>query len=137
MGPRPAFPDGAAGPVSTADDQLAFARMLLGKGRYGTERILSRRSVELMTTGQLTPAQRAREFGDARDWDFGVSVVTRRDTLSATPGAYGWDGGYGTSWQSDPAEDLIAILMTQRLQYPAHNPVYQDFWTCAYQSLDR
>src|SRR5260370_18681779 len=51
----PAFPSGAGGLVSTADDYLAFGQMMLNRGKHGTVRILSRPSVEVMTTDQLTP----------------------------------------------------------------------------------
>jgi CubicO group peptidase (beta-lactamase class C family) len=137
----PAFPDGGAGLVSTADDYLAFGRMLLDKGRCGSERILSRLAVETMTTDQLTRAQKAASdsFGDfwtSRGWGFGVSIVTHRDDLSAVPGRFGWDGGYGTAWATDPAEDLVAILMTQRAGFPSSSPSYLDFWTTAYQAID-
>src|SRR5437762_6043490 len=76
----PAFPSGAGGLVSTVDDYLAFGQMLLNKGKHGSERILSRPTVELMTTDQLTPEQRAAAspfLADNRGWGFGVSVVTR------------------------------------------------------------
>jgi CubicO group peptidase (beta-lactamase class C family) len=136
----PAFPSGGGGLVSTAGDYLAFCRMLLAKGRAGGERILSRPSVELMTSNQLTPAQRqggAGILGDGRGWGFGMSVVVRRDDLCASPGRFGWDGGYGTSGHSDPAEDLVGILLTQRLMdSPSGPPVFKDFWTSAYQALD-
>jgi CubicO group peptidase (beta-lactamase class C family) len=136
----PAFPDAGAGLVSTVDDYLAFGQMMLRKGRHGRERILSRLSVEAMTTDQLTPEQKAASpfagWWDNHGWGFGVSMVTRRDDLSAVPGRFGWDGGYGTSWASDPAEDLVAILMTQRAAFPLGSPVYLDFWTLAYQSID-
>ena len=134
----PAFPDGSAGLVSTADDYLAFAQMLLERGRHPGGRILSRPSVELMTSNQLTPAQAqaAGFFGASRGWGFGVSVVTQRDDVWATPGRYGWDGGYGTSWANDPREELSAILMTQRMGFPTASPVYLDFWTSSYQALD-
>jgi CubicO group peptidase (beta-lactamase class C family) len=136
----PAFEDGAAGLVSTIDDYFAFARMLLNHGEHGHERILSRASVALMTTDQLTAAQKtASPFGegwDNRGWGFGVGIVTGRDGLAMTPGAYGWDGGYGTAWQNDPAEELIVLLMAQRAQFPALSPVYLDFWTGAYQAID-
>jgi len=94
-----------------------------------------------MTTDQLTPAQKVasgfpREFWYTRGWGFGMSVVTRRDDISAVPGRYGWDGGYGTSWSSDPAEDMVAILMTQRAGFPQMSPVYLDFWTSVYQAID-
>ena len=134
------FESGGGGLVSTVDDYLAFCRMMLNKGAHGRERILSRPSVELMTTDQLTLEQKAEArifFGDNRGWGFGVAVTTRRDDLSSVPGRFGWDGGYGTSAYSDPAEDMIGILMTQRLMDSPQPPgVYLDFWTSAYQAID-
>ena len=115
----PAFPSGAAGLVSTIDDYLAFGQMLLNKGKHGSERILSRPSVETMTSDQLTREQTAVSgfvpgFFDSHGWGFGMSVVTRRDEAAASIGMFGWDGGLGTSWYSDPKEEMVAILMTQR-----------------------
>jgi CubicO group peptidase (beta-lactamase class C family) len=114
--------------------------MLLAKGRAGRERILSRPTVELMTTDQLTPAQReggAGILGPARGWGFGMAVVVRRDDPCASPGRFGWDGGYGTSGHSDPAEDLVGILLTQRLMDSPGGPsAFKDFWTSAYQAID-
>jgi CubicO group peptidase (beta-lactamase class C family) len=128
----PAFPDGAAGLVSTIDDYLAFGRMMLNKGRHGNQRLLSRPTVETMTTDQLTTAQKAASgffpgYFDSRGWGFGVSMVTRRDEVSSVPGRFGWDGGLGTSWCSDPAEEMVAILMTQRAGFPLSSDVYLDF----------
>lgn len=137
----PAFPDGGAGLVSTATDYLAFGHMMLGGGTHGGQRILSRPSVEAMTTNQLTPEQKARSgffpgYWDNRGWGLGVSIVTGRDDVSAVPGRYGWDGGYGTSWWSDPREGLVGVLMTQRSGFPLLSNVYRDFWTSAYQAID-
>jgi CubicO group peptidase (beta-lactamase class C family) len=137
----PVFPDAGAGLVSTIDDYLAFGRMMLGDGRYGGERILSRPSVQTMTTDQLTAGQKAVSgffpgYFDGRGWGFGVSMITRRDDVAAVPGRYGWDGGYGTSWASDPEEDMVAIFMTQRAGFPALSPAHLDFWTLAYQAID-
>lgn len=137
----PVFPDGGAGLVSTAADYLAFGRMMLDMGTHGAKRILSRLSVEAMTTDQLTNEQKARSgffpgYWDTRGWGFGVSIVTARDGVAAVPGRYGWDGGYGTAWSSDPAEQLVGVLMTQRAGFPAFSNVYLDFWTSAYQSID-
>ncbi|MCQ4083266.1 beta-lactamase family protein [Streptomyces sp. RB6PN25] len=138
----PAFPSGAGGLVSTADDFLAFGRMLLGKGRYGNERILSRLSVEAMTTDQLTPAQKAVSqfvpgFWDSHGWGFGMSVITARDNIWSVPGRYGWDGGLGTSWYADPTEEMTGILMTQCAWTSPEPPVvWLDFWTSAYQAID-
>jgi CubicO group peptidase (beta-lactamase class C family) len=138
----PVFESGAGGLVSTVDDLLAFGRMMLNQGKHENERILSRPSIELMTTDHLTPAQKTASdffpgFWDSHGWGFGVSIVTRRDDLAATPGRYGWDGGYGTSWYVDPKEELIGILMTQRVwDSPSPPGVLLDFWTSAYQAID-
>jgi CubicO group peptidase (beta-lactamase class C family) len=134
----PVFESGAGGLVSTVDDLLAFGEMMLNRGKYGSERILSRRSVEVMTTDQITPEQKALPgFWDSHGWGFGVSIVTRRDDLAATPGRYGWDGGYGTSWYVDPKERLIGTLMTQRVWDASGAPVVLlDFWTSAYGAID-
>ena len=137
----PAFPDGGAGLVSTVDDYLAFGQMMLNKGTYQGRRILSRLSVELMTTDHLTQEQKAvsRFFAgnwDNRGWGFGVGIVTGRDNIWAVPGRFGWDGGFGTSWASDPKEDMVAILMTQRAEFPLFSNIYLDFWTSVYQAID-
>lgn len=111
----PPFPAGTAGLLSTVDDYLAFARMLLDKGVYQGERLLSERSVELMTSNRLTPEQIA-EGGPVlggRGWGLGMAVAVAPDEVSAVPGRYGWDGGSGTSWFNDPNQGLIAIVMTQ------------------------
>jgi CubicO group peptidase (beta-lactamase class C family) len=136
----PVFEAGGGGLVSTVDDYLAFSRMMLNKGKYGGERILSRLSVELMTTDHITLEQKAISgffpgFWDSRGWGFGVSIITRRDDVAGVPGRFGWDGGYGTSGYSDPGEDMVAILMTQSLGTLFSN-VYPDFWTSAYQAID-
>jgi len=138
----PAFPSGAGGLVSTIDDYLAFGQMMLNKGKYGSVRLLSRPSVDTMTTDQLTPAQKAVSgltpgYFDNHGWGFGVSMITRRDDLAASVGRYGWDGGLGTSWCSDPKEDMVGILMTQRAwTSPVPPDVCLDFWTSAYQAID-
>jgi CubicO group peptidase (beta-lactamase class C family) len=136
------FESGAGGLVTTADDYLAFARMMLNQGRHGDARILSRASVALMTTDHITPEQKAASrffegFWDNRGWGFGLAVVTRRDSLSEVPGRFGWDGGYGTSAYMDPANDLVGILMTQRVwDEPKAPAVLTDFWTAAYQAIE-
>ena len=116
--------------------------MMLNMRKHGGARILSRLSVELMTTDQITPEQKAASrffpgFWDSRGWGFGLSIVTRRDDLAGVPGRFGWDGGYGTSGYTDPREELIAIVMTQRLWDSATGPVViSDFWTSVYQAID-
>jgi CubicO group peptidase (beta-lactamase class C family) len=138
----PQFPSGGGGLVSTVDDYLAFADMLRAKGISHGERILSRPSVEFMTADQLTPEQKATSglvpgFFRVHGWGFGVSVVTQRTDVAKSVGTYGWDGGMGTSWYNDPAEDLTMILMTQQAwASPIPPGLFQDFWTATYQAID-
>jgi CubicO group peptidase (beta-lactamase class C family) len=138
----PAFPSGAGGLVSTIDDYLAFGQMMLNMGKYGGERILSRPTVETMTMDHLTPEQKAVSglvpgSFDGFGWGFGVSVVTKREAASGPFGRFGWDGGLGTSWYSDPREDMVTILMTQSAWTSPNPPnVCLDFWTSAYQTID-
>jgi CubicO group peptidase (beta-lactamase class C family) len=109
----PVFPSGSAGLVSTADDFLAFARLLLDRGVHGGTRLLSEQSVASMTTNHLTPEQIA---GGGmllpQGWGYGLAVTVTADEVSG-PGRYGWSGGYGTSWFNDPGEGLIAIVLGQ------------------------
>jgi CubicO group peptidase (beta-lactamase class C family) len=110
----PVFPSGSGGLVSTVDDYVTFARMLLDRGVHGGTRLLSEKSVELMTTNHLTPAQiaRAGRILDGSGWGLGMAVTVAPDEISG-PGRYGWSGGYGTTWFNDPNARLIAIAMTQ------------------------
>ncbi|HEX6617038.1 MAG TPA: serine hydrolase domain-containing protein [Gemmatimonadales bacterium] len=134
----PLFESGAGGLVSTADDLLAFGLMMLM--RRG-ERVLSRPTIELMTTDQLTPAQKAispffPHFWDAHGWGLGLGIVTARDDVADVPGKFGWDGAFGTSLWMDPGEELVGVLLTQRRpEQLALPPVVRDFWTSAYQLI--
>ena len=113
---RPAFYDGAAGLVSTVDDLLAFARMLLRRG----EPVLTADQVREMSRDHLTAPQ--REFGMAflggRGWGLGTSVVLD----GPWAGAIGWDGGLGTSFLVHPERDLAVIVLTQRMFDTAQAP---------------
>jgi CubicO group peptidase (beta-lactamase class C family) len=137
----PVFPNGAAGLVSTVDDYLSFAQTLMDKGTHGKVRILSRPSVELMTTDQLTPDQKSSsgfgpDFFADHGWGFGLYIVTRRTQLGSV-GSYGWNGGMGTLWDSDPREEMITILMTQKgWESPSLAGVFLDFTTGAYAAID-
>jgi CubicO group peptidase (beta-lactamase class C family) len=136
----PVFESGGGGLVSTADDCLAFWRMMLDKGRHGDKRLLARPTVELMTTDQLQPSQRKGAelfFGETRSWGLGLAVTLRRTDPWETPGRFGWDGGFGTSAYADPQEDLIGVLLTQRMMdQPKPPTIFTDFWSGAYQAID-
>ncbi|HET7565823.1 MAG TPA: serine hydrolase domain-containing protein [Gemmatimonadaceae bacterium] len=137
---EPAFESGGGGLVSTLDDYFAFSRMMLNRGRYGREQILSRASVELMTSDQLTPEQRAAAgifFGDFSSWGLGMAVDIARREIFHSPGRYGWTGGFGTTAYIDSAEGMIGILFTQRMMDSPQPPkVMSDFWTLAYGALE-
>lgn len=136
----PGFPSAAGGMVSTADDYLAFARMMLNNGEHEGRRLLSERSVELMTTDHITPEQKAVSpfmpgFWDKRGWGYALSVVHKHEP--GEPRGFGWDGGYGTSCYWDPQTGLIGILLTQRLMdSPVAPPAFVDFWRSAYEALE-
>jgi CubicO group peptidase (beta-lactamase class C family) len=136
----PPFESGGGGLVSTIDDYHTFCRMMLRKGRHGREQILSRAAVELMTSDQVTPEQRAGAeifFGSHSSWGFGMAVDIRRRDLFHTPGRFGWTGGFGTTAYTDPAEDLVGILFTQRMMDSPEPPkVFVDFWTLAYGAME-
>jgi len=129
----PTFSDGAGGLVSTADDLLAFARMLLGGGKP----VLSPAAVAEMTRDQLTPAQKAYgglgpDFFDEVSWGFCTSVVT----AGPRAGAFGWAGGFGATWLADPARDLTVIVLTQRaLEGPESPAVHSELQDAAYAAL--
>lgn len=110
----PEFPSASGGLVSTVDEFLAFARMLLNGGVHGGTRLLSEKSVELMTTNRLTPEQIASggQILGGSGWGLGMAVTVEADEISG-PGRYGWAGGSGTTWFNDPNERLVAIAFTQ------------------------
>jgi CubicO group peptidase (beta-lactamase class C family) len=122
---RPDFPDGAGGLVSTADDLLAFSRMLLAGGAG----VLSADSVRAMTSDQLTPEQKERgglgpRFFEHLSWGFCQAVYP--------DGAFGWNGGFGASWLVKPDEDLTVIVLTQRLfESPEPPSVHVDIQAAA------
>jgi len=142
----PAFPAGAGGLVSTADDYLAFARVLLGKGRSDDVRLLSHQSVALMTSNWLTPEQRKIPFAGFEFWagqgfGLGVSVVDDVARQARSPfgfssaGSFGWPGAWGTWWQADPKEDMVQIFM---IQLPAGDPrtPVRAFQAASYRAID-
>ena len=135
----PAFPSGGGGLVSTVDDYAAFAEMLLAGGTYRGERILSRPTIEAMTTNQLTSEQLAASGPDpdgTLGWGLGLAVQLRRTGPARSVGSYGWDGGLGSTWANDPAEGFAGVLLTNEAwSSPVPPPVVTDFWTCAYAAV--
>lgn len=137
---KPPFESGGGGLVSTIDDYFAFSRMMLNRGRFGHEQILSPAAVELMTSDHLTAEQRAGSdlfFGTHSSWGFGMAVDIGRNQVFHSPGRFGWTGGLGTTAYTDPAAELIGILFTQRMMDSPEPPnVFTDFWTLAYGAME-
>lgn len=109
-GPRVSF-SGGAGLLSTAHDYASFLQMTLNGGELDGHRILSRKTIELMTTNHLgdIPFRSGQGFG------LGFSVVTdlgTRGTLGSE-GEYGWGGAYHSTYWVDPVEDLVVVYLTQ------------------------
>ncbi|GAU81962.1 serine hydrolase [Bosea sp. BIWAKO-01] len=134
----PAFPCEL---VSTADDVLRFARTLLAPGQHGGQRILSQGMIEQMTRDQITPEQKAVSpffpgFWESTGWGFGLGIATQPDPISAVPGRYGWEGGFGTSLSIDPYRNLVTIFLNQKLmQGPEDAALSQEFQALAYRAV--
>lgn len=107
-GPQTYF-SGGAGLVSTASDYARFAQMILNSGEFDGVRLLSRKTVELMTTHQLD------EMGVDYGFGFGFSIVRDESNLKAlgSVDVYGGGGFFYTSFFIDPQEQMIGIFMAQ------------------------
>lgn len=133
---RPTFLSGGSGAFSTLRDYLRFTQMLLGRGELAGQRVLSRKSVELMTSDQLGPLYGTGPDYMPRDgYTFGLGVAVRKQSglsdILGSAGDFWWLGRGSTSFFVDPAEDMIGLLMTQRYWRARHyqrlfkNLVYQ------------
>ena len=107
-GPKKLFA-GGAGLVSTASDYARFCQMMLDTGRVGNTRLLSRKSVELMSQDQLGKVGLDRGFG----LGFGVEGVKAPLSELGSPGEYNWGGFFYTAFSIDPKEQMIVIFMAQ------------------------
>ena len=109
-GPRISY-SGGAGLLSSAKDYAKFLQMTLNGGELDGKRILSRKTIELMTTNHLgeLPFRSGQGFG------LGFSIVTdlgERGTLGSV-GEYGWGGAYHSAYWVDPLENLVVVYLTQ------------------------
>ncbi|MDR0730268.1 MAG: beta-lactamase family protein [Treponema sp.] len=121
----PAFESGGGGLNSTLRDVGRYGLMLLNDGRLDGERILSRKTLDLIRRNHIVPAQRLAQFGfsSIAGYGYGLGVRTMMDTslagLNSSPGEWAWDGMLGTWYCVDPAEDMVAVFLIQR--YPGGN----------------
>jgi CubicO group peptidase (beta-lactamase class C family) len=113
------FDCGGGGAVSTADDYMRFALMLLYKGEYAGTRILGRKTVEYMLSNQLGPGvinQIAQTDPTRAGYGFGLGLAVRTtpgiSPLLGSVGEFNWPGMSGTNWWADPQEDLAVVFMS-------------------------
>lgn len=115
-GPRRSY-SGGAGLLSTAEDYYKFLQMMLNGGEWNGHRILSPKSVELMTVSHLGNIEQSPGVG------FGLGFSVLEDLgdrgKPGTVGEYGWGGAYGSTYWTDPEEELVVVYFKQLL--PTNN----------------
>lgn len=128
-GPRRSFA-GGAGLLSTARDYARFLEAIRNGGTLGNARILSPRSVALMTTNQIGDIYNKPDMG----FGFGFETVERFGASGLeAPGSFGWGGAYGTNYRVDPTTGLVVVLMIQLM--PNSTDFREKFANLVYQSL--
>ena len=142
----PSFISGGGGLVSTASDYLQFCRMLLNGGTLGGHRIISRKTLALMTANHLpgggSIASLSKSLFSEAAYDgvgFGLGFATTmsasRTLMPGSDGDFFWGGAASTFFWIDPEEDLIGIFMTQ-LMPSSTWPVRKEMRTMVYAALD-
>lgn len=129
----PKAPWGGGGLVSTVSDYARFLQMLSSGGRLGDVRILSRKTVELMTTDHLHGLP-----GVLPGTGFGLGLAVRLTGGLTTPGSvgtYSWGGIYNTYFWVDPEEELFALLMTQITPFN-YRKLSERYRVMVYQAID-
>ena len=136
----PQRPSGGGGLISTTSDYLRFTEMLLNNGELDGTRLLSRKSIELMTMNHLPESIMPIEIGGRylNGYGFGlgfrVMLNPAQAALIGSAGEYGWAGAANTHFWVDPKEAMIGIVMTQFMP-SGHYPLANDFRVAAYQSI--
>jgi CubicO group peptidase (beta-lactamase class C family) len=130
----PAFESLGGGLVSTVEDYLTFL------DAFSSETpVIDAETVRLMTTDSLSDGQRVgmrQLMGPGVSWGMGVGLDLERVQPWMTPGRFWWNGGSGTTACVDPANDLTAVLLTQRMMTSATGD-FDDFWRAVYESFVR
>jgi CubicO group peptidase (beta-lactamase class C family) len=128
-GPRRSF-SGGAGLLSTARDYARFLEMIRNGGALDGVRILSPRTVELMTTNQVGTLHSSTGLG----FGFGFETTDRFGANGLdSVGAFGWGGAYGSVYRVDPKDRLVLVLMIQLI--PNRSDIRDRFPTLVYQAL--
>ena len=117
---KPIFESGGGGLFSTVQDYSRFAQMLLHGGMLNGERILGRKTIDLIATDHLTPQQQATQSWDTQrgyGYGLGVRVMTNPEIaeINGSVGEWGWDGAFGNWFCVDPRENLTCVYLTTNL----------------------
>ncbi len=123
---------GGAGLSSTAYDYAIFLQMLLNGGKYNGFQVLARRTVEMITSGQLD----FNVGGNGNNFGIGFEITSEKAAarLPRNKGSFAWGGYYGTTYWADPKAKLICLFMTQ--QSPnSHGDIAAKFEAIVYSSL--
>ena len=143
---RPSFLSGGGGLVSTAEDYLSFCRMILGGGELNGNRILSRKTIDLMSANHLTGGVDLAEVASGR-WSetsyqgmgFGLGFSVVKDpSMTLVPGSGGelaWGGMANTAFWIDPLEDMAVVFMTQLVPSGIYN-IRRELRTLVYSAIE-
>jgi CubicO group peptidase (beta-lactamase class C family) len=135
----PKLPSGSGGLVTTADDYLKFARMLLNKGEVDGVRLLSRKAVQVMTTDYMTIEDRKKAAYEAvfadQGFGYGLAIMEDPGVVGPSVGSFHWDGASGAAWIADPKEDMITIVLQQQYNYSVASKIFRDIYTQVYASM--
>jgi CubicO group peptidase (beta-lactamase class C family) len=122
---------GGAGLNSTIKDYATFLQMLLNKGEYNGKRILSRRTVELMTSNQIGDLNLGwNKFG----LGFEITTLAGQSKLGISEGSFAWGGYFATTYWVDPKEHLVCLLFMQQSPL-SHSEIQDKFKAMVYQAL--
>jgi CubicO group peptidase (beta-lactamase class C family) len=131
-------PSGGAGLVSTTSDYLRFAQMMLDGGELDGTRLLSRKTIELMTMNHLRDELLPMQFGPdsmpgmGYGLGFGICLDVAQSGILGSEGCFGWDGANATFWV-DRKEELIGLMMPQF--FIGEEPIEDLFQNLVYQAI--
>jgi CubicO group peptidase (beta-lactamase class C family) len=141
--PSNRYYSGSGGLAGTAEDFSRFANMLVGGGQFDGQRLLSRKTVELMASNHIGQLPIDRPVTDMRGHRFGLGVKVLDNPAEATTlasrGTFGWAGAFGTQCWIDPAEHMVGLLLLQR-SLDITDTELRSLWpriqTTAYQAIE-
>ena len=139
----PKAPSGGGGLVSTARDYMHFCQLMLGRGAHGGQRLLGRKTVELMTMNHLNGDMAAMgqpRFGESNfhgigfGLGFSVTLDPAKAQIAGSPGEFAWGGMASTAYWIDPVEDMAVVMMTQLMPSSTY-PIRRELRVLAYQAV--